>query len=276
MFDREPIEEIRHARQRWEAEAARAGAARGDEPRGCQHDPDLTVRAVYTPAEVADQDVDYLRDLGFPGHYPFTRGIYPSMYRGRLWTMRQYAGFGTARETNRRFRYMLERGMTGINVAFDLPTQHGYDSDDPRAQGEVGQRGRPGELAPRPRDPLRRHPAGGGQPGQRHQCAGRRDPGDVRGPGRAPGPRAGPALRQHPERHPQGVHRPRHLHLPAPALAPPGDGRDRVLRRAPAALELHQCLWLSHAGGGIDAGAGGGLRPGGRGHLRAGGRRAAG
>src|SRR5574342_467190 len=87
---------------------------------------------------LADQGLDYLRDLGFPGQYPFTRGIYPSMYRGRLWTMRQYAGFGTARETNRRFRYMLERGMTGINVAFDLPTQHGYDSDDPRARGEVG------------------------------------------------------------------------------------------------------------------------------------------
>ena len=82
-------------------------------------------------------------DLGAPGQYPFTRGIYPTMYRGRLWTMRQYAGFGSARETNRRFRYMLERGMAGINVAFDLPTQHGYDSDDPRARGEVGKVGVP-------------------------------------------------------------------------------------------------------------------------------------
>ena len=143
MLGKEPIEEIRHARQSWEAEVARAAAAGGDAPRVSPHDPDLTVRAVYTPAEVADQDVDYLRDLGFPGHYPFTRGIYPSMYRGRLWTMRQYAGFGTARETNRRFRYMLERGMTGINVAFDLPTQHGYDPDDPRARGEVGNVGVP-------------------------------------------------------------------------------------------------------------------------------------
>jgi methylmalonyl-CoA mutase N-terminal domain/subunit len=143
MFDQEPIEEIRSARRRWEAEAAPAARAGGDGPRASQHDPDLTVQALYTPAEVAGQDVDYLRDLGFPGHYPFTRGIYPSMYRGRLWTMRQYAGFGTARETNRRFRYMLERGMTGINVAFDLPTQHGYDSDDPRARGEVGNVGVP-------------------------------------------------------------------------------------------------------------------------------------
>jgi methylmalonyl-CoA mutase, N-terminal domain len=143
MFDGEPIDEIRRAHQKWETEAAGAAGARGDEPRGCQHDPDLTVRAVYTPAEVADHDVDYLRDLGFPGHYPFTRGIYPAMYRDRLWTMRQYAGFGTARETNRRFRFMLDRGMTGINVAFDLPTQHGYDSDDPRARGEVGNVGVP-------------------------------------------------------------------------------------------------------------------------------------
>jgi methylmalonyl-CoA mutase N-terminal domain/subunit len=143
MFDGEPIDEIRRAHQKWEAEAAGAAGARGDEPRACQHDPDLTVRAVYTPAEVADHDVDYLRDLGFPGHYPFTRGIYPAMYRDRLWTMRQYAGFGTARETNRRFRFMLDRGMTGINVAFDLPTQHGYDSDDPRARGEVGNVGVP-------------------------------------------------------------------------------------------------------------------------------------
>src|SRR5512134_89827 len=138
MCDREPIEEIRRARQRWEA-----AAAGGDAPSVSQHDPALTVQPVYTPAEVASPGVDYLRDLGFPGDYPFTRGIYPAMYRGRLWTMRQYAGFGTARETNRRFRYMLEGGMTGINVAFDLPTQHGYDSDDPRARGEVGNVGVP-------------------------------------------------------------------------------------------------------------------------------------
>ncbi len=83
----------------------------------------------------------YLIELGFPGQYPFTRGIQPTMYRGRLWTMRQYAGFGTAEETNRRFRYLLEQGSTGLSVAFDLPTQIGYDSDDPIARGEVGRVG---------------------------------------------------------------------------------------------------------------------------------------
>ena len=84
---------------------------------------------------------EYLRGLGFPGEYPFTRGIQPTMYRGRLWTLRQYSGFGSARETNRRFRYLLESGQTGLSVAFDLPTQVGYDSDHPRAVGEVGRCG---------------------------------------------------------------------------------------------------------------------------------------
>ncbi len=86
-------------------------------------------------------EVDYDRDLGYPGAYPFTRGVYPTMYRGRLWTMRQFAGFGTAEETNERFRYLLEHGQTGLSTAFDMPTLMGYDSDHPRALGEVGREG---------------------------------------------------------------------------------------------------------------------------------------
>jgi methylmalonyl-CoA mutase, N-terminal domain len=85
--------------------------------------------------------VDYNRDLGYPGVFPFTRGVYPSMYRGRLWTMRQFAGFGTAAETNERFRYLLEHGQTGLSTAFDMPTLMGYDSDHPRSEGEVGREG---------------------------------------------------------------------------------------------------------------------------------------
>ena len=96
------------------------------------------VDRIYTPEDV---DVDYESKLGFPGVYPFTRGVYPTMYRGRLWTMRQYAGFGTAEETNQRYRYLLEQGQTGLSVAFDLPTQIGYDSDHPMALGEVGKVG---------------------------------------------------------------------------------------------------------------------------------------
>ena len=86
-------------------------------------------------------DTDYSEDLGFPGEYPFTRGIQPTMYRGRFWTMRQYAGFATAEESNKRYRYLLEQGQTGLSVAFDLPTQIGYDADDPMALGEVGKVG---------------------------------------------------------------------------------------------------------------------------------------
>src|SRR6185369_11546713 len=94
-----------------------------------------------TPADLESLDED--RDLGRPGEFPFTRGPYPDMYRGRFWTMRQYAGFSTAADTNRRFRYLLEQGQTGLSVAFDLPTQMGYDSDASQALGEVGRVGVP-------------------------------------------------------------------------------------------------------------------------------------
>src|SRR5919106_769597 len=93
---------------------------------------------LYTPDNV---DVDYERDVGWPGVYPYTRGVYPSMYRGRLWTMRQFAGFGTAEETNERFHYLLEHGQTGLSTAFDMPTLMGYDSDHARSLGEVGREG---------------------------------------------------------------------------------------------------------------------------------------
>lgn len=94
---------------------------------------------LYTPEHI--KDLDYTRDLGPPGEYPFTRGVYPTMYCGRLWTMRQYAGYATAHESNRRYRYLLAQGQTGLSVAFDLPTQMGYDSDHPLSEGEVGKTG---------------------------------------------------------------------------------------------------------------------------------------
>ena len=100
------------------------------------------IQDLYTPSDLAGLDED--RDLGRPGEFPYTRGVQPTMYRGRLWTMRQYAGFSTAEDTNRRFRYLLEQGQTGLSVAFDLPTQMGYDSDAPEAEGEVGRVGVPG------------------------------------------------------------------------------------------------------------------------------------
>src|SRR5256714_13803941 len=98
----------------------------------------IPIAPVYRPEDVP---LDYARDLGDPGQFPYTRGVQPTMYRGRLWTMRQYAGFGTAQQTNARFRLLLDRGQTGLSVAFDLPTQMGIDSDSPRALGEVGRVG---------------------------------------------------------------------------------------------------------------------------------------
>jgi methylmalonyl-CoA mutase N-terminal domain/subunit len=100
---------------------------------------DITIDRIYTPASIPE--FDYSRDLGFPGEYPFTRGVQPTMYRGRLWTMRQYAGYGSAQDTNRRYKYLMAQGQTGLSVAFDLPTQLGYDSDNPKARGEVGKCG---------------------------------------------------------------------------------------------------------------------------------------
>src|SRR6266498_2659700 len=100
---------------------------------------DIEIQPVYGPQDI--KDFDYQYDLGMPGEFPFTRGIYPTMYRGRLWTMRQFAGFGTAEESNRRYRYLLKQGNTGLSVAFDMPTLMGYDSDDPKSRGEVGRCG---------------------------------------------------------------------------------------------------------------------------------------
>src|ERR1700680_4683070 len=97
------------------------------------------IRQLYTPADLTNWDPN--SDLGQPGEPPYTRGIHPTMYRGRLWTMRQFAGFGTAEDTNRRYKFLLARGQTGLSVAFDFPTLMGYDSDHPRAEGEVGRCG---------------------------------------------------------------------------------------------------------------------------------------
>jgi methylmalonyl-CoA mutase N-terminal domain/subunit len=130
------------ARDRWrETLRSRAVEAAAERRERFETSSGIEVRDLYTPADTAGLDED--RDLGRPGEYPYTRGVQPTMYRSRFWTMRQYAGFATAEETNRRFRYLLEHGQTGLSVAFDLPTQMGYDSDSPAAEGEVGRVGVP-------------------------------------------------------------------------------------------------------------------------------------
>ncbi len=130
---------IRAAMDEWEQGALARVLDRYPERRQSFATSSAETKRVYTPLDVPE--LDYLRDIGFPGDYPFTRGVQPTMYRGRLWSFRQYAGFATAEETNVRFRDLLANGQTGLSAAFDLPTQTGYDSDDPMAQGEVGQVG---------------------------------------------------------------------------------------------------------------------------------------
>ncbi|MFM1652813.1 methylmalonyl-CoA mutase [Brevibacillus sp. B_LB10_24] len=124
--------------QEWQAEVAKRLEKTPERKERFATSSDIEVDNLYVPQQIDDA---YMEKIGFPGEYPYTRGVQPTMYRGRLWTMRQYAGFGSAEETNQRFRYLLEQGQTGLSVAFDLPTQIGYDSDDPMATGEVGKVG---------------------------------------------------------------------------------------------------------------------------------------
>jgi methylmalonyl-CoA mutase N-terminal domain/subunit len=138
-FDKRKLEKIQQHRVKWEKEIASKSFDRLPERGEFSTDSEIPVNRVYTPTDTAD--LDYLHSLGFPGEYPLTRGVYPTMYRARLWTMRQYAGFGTAKQTNQRFKYLLEHGQTGLSVAFDFPTQVGYDCDHPLALGEVGKVG---------------------------------------------------------------------------------------------------------------------------------------
>lgn len=137
---KEDLQQIKDARTNWEQGPLQKVLSRFPERKPEFKTPSGTeVKRVYTPEDVAE--LDYNRDLAFPGQYPFTRGVQPTMYRGRLWTMRQYAGFATAEESNERYKYLLEQGQTGLSVAFDLPTQIGYDSDHSLSAGEVGKVG---------------------------------------------------------------------------------------------------------------------------------------
>jgi methylmalonyl-CoA mutase N-terminal domain/subunit len=134
------LDEIKVRKEKWEKETLAKSLVRLPESKKeFLTTSNVPVNRVYTSLDL--QRLDYLRDLGFPGEYPYTRGVYPTMYRARLWTMRQYAGFGTAEQTNQRFKYLLQAGQTGLSVAFDFPTQIGYDSDHKLSMGEVGKAG---------------------------------------------------------------------------------------------------------------------------------------
>ena len=228
LFSEEALAELSRVVHGWEEGPLAKTLQRSPERSEEFNTSSLDVARLYTPLDIAD--LDYERDLGFPGEYPFTRGVQPTMYRGRLWTMRQYAGFGTAEESNQKFRYLLSQGQTGLSVAFDLPSQLGYDSDDPMAIAEVGQVGVAIDslydmetlFAEIPLDKvstsmtinapaavmLAMYLAAGGEAG--------RSRGEAAGNG--------------PERRTQGVRGPRHLHLPAGAKRAAGGGRDGLLR----------------------------------------------
>jgi methylmalonyl-CoA mutase N-terminal domain/subunit len=140
VYDPEMLEEFRRAAEAWEKDTLKKSlSARPERKDSFMSTSSEPVNRLYTPQDL--QELDYMRDLGMPGEYPYTRGVHPSMYRGRLWTMRMFAGFGSAEETNRRFKYLLEQGQTGLSVAFDLPTLMGFDSDSPEALGEFGKCG---------------------------------------------------------------------------------------------------------------------------------------
>jgi methylmalonyl-CoA mutase N-terminal domain/subunit len=140
MFDQDELDSIRDDLARWEETTLRQQLAEHPERRETfVTTSGRKIERLYTPLDTAD--LDYGRDLGMPGDYPYTRGVHPTMYRGRPWTMRMFAGYGTAEETNARFKYLLEHGETGLSVAFDYPTLYGYDSDDPEAVGEFGKCG---------------------------------------------------------------------------------------------------------------------------------------
>jgi methylmalonyl-CoA mutase, N-terminal domain len=140
MYDRKKLEQLQQASDKWE-ETTLPKSLKGLPERQEQFITTSSepVERVYTPLDV--QDMDYLEDLGLPGEYPYTRGIHPTMHRSRLWTMRMFAGFGTAEETNKRFKYLLDKGQTGLSIAFDLATLMGYDTDAPEALGEFGKCG---------------------------------------------------------------------------------------------------------------------------------------
>lgn len=139
MFDKDELQKIAKEQKVYEASVEKVIAKRPERKESFTTLGGLPLKRTYTPVDI--EEIDYSSEIGFPGEYPFTRGVQPTMYRGRFWTMRQYAGFATAEDSNRRYRYLLSQGTTGLSVAFDLPTQIGYDSDDPMAIGECGKVG---------------------------------------------------------------------------------------------------------------------------------------
>jgi methylmalonyl-CoA mutase N-terminal domain/subunit len=139
MSEKNPDRSLKGRFEEWSGNVEKGLLKKPEQKENFVNSSGIPIKRLYTSLD--NIEIDYLSDLGFPGEYPFTRGVQPTMYRGRYWTMRQYAGFATAEESNRRYKYLLDQGQTGLSVAFDLPTQIGFDSDHEMAMGEVGKVG---------------------------------------------------------------------------------------------------------------------------------------
>ena len=219
-------------------------------------------------------DADLLRDLGLPGEPPFTRGIHPTGYRSRPWTMRMFAGFGSAEDTNARFRQLLDAGQTGLSIAYDMPTLYGYDTDDPEAEGEFGTCGVAVSSLADMEVLLVGLPLDRVSTSMTINAPGRADLGDVHRRGREGRACPGQPRGHDPERHPQGVRRPEGVPVPAGPVDAPRGRHDRVRHARDAALEHGLDQRLPHPRGRLDG------RPGARVHdrrrdgLRRGGHRA--
>ena len=139
LFDQDELARLTVAQQEWETETLQPSMQRVPERDNLMTTSGVPIKRVYTPLDNAS--LDYRRDLNLPGEYPYTRGVQPTMHRAKPWTMRMFAGFGTAEDTNKRFKYLLSQGQTGLSTAFDMPTLYGYDTDHPMAAGEFGKCG---------------------------------------------------------------------------------------------------------------------------------------
>src|SRR5437588_403593 len=139
LFDKETLEQLKTERQHWEETTIQKSLQKMPEGDNLVTTSSVPINRVYTPQD--NENIDYTRDLNLPGEYPYTRGVQPTMYRAKPWTMRMFAGFGTAEDTNKRFKYLLSQGQTGLSTAFDMPTLYGYDTDHPLAAGEFGKCG---------------------------------------------------------------------------------------------------------------------------------------
>ena len=210
----------------------------------------IPVKPAYGPDDLAG--IDFLDT--YPGIAPYLRGPYPTMYVTQPWTIRQYAGFSTAEDSNAFYRRNLAGGQKGLSIAFDLPTHRGYDSDHPRVTGDVGMAGVAIELDLRHADAVLRHPARPDDRVDDHERRGAADHGALHRRRRGTGRAAGKARRHDPERHPQGVHGPQHLHLSARTIASHHLRHLRLHLGAHAEVQLDLDLRLSHAGGRRDAG----------------------